>query len=255
MLSSAICGIAAIGATLSKVRPWPACGSMPFFAASAAAVGEPAQLGGARLALGMGIAAGVELDDRRAEARAPPRSAPDRLDEQADADAGARQLVDEIGEVVVLAGGVEPALGGPLLALFRDDAGGMRAVAQRDLEHLLGRRHLQVQRQVELGHQPGDVGVGDVAAVLAQVRGDPVGAGLGGEQAARDRVGMLAAARVADRRDMVDVDAEAKFARHEAATSSEADEPKPDIMMRSRVETGSSKAARLSATIAPVRHR
>ena len=32
--------------------------------------------------------------------------------------------------------------------------------------------------QVELALEPGDVGIGDVAAVLAQVRGDAVGAGL-----------------------------------------------------------------------------
>src|SRR4051812_21057781 len=36
MLSSTICGIAAMGTTLSKVRPCPACGSMPFLTASAA---------------------------------------------------------------------------------------------------------------------------------------------------------------------------------------------------------------------------
>src|SRR3546814_8952832 len=35
ILSSASCGMAAMGPTLSNVRPWPACGSMPFFAASA----------------------------------------------------------------------------------------------------------------------------------------------------------------------------------------------------------------------------
>ena len=41
---------------------------MPFLAASAAAVGDALQLGGALLALDMGVAAGVEFDDRRAEA-------------------------------------------------------------------------------------------------------------------------------------------------------------------------------------------
>ena len=87
--------------------------------------------------------------------------------------------------MVVLPGGVEPALGRALLALLGDDAGGVRAVAQRDREHLLGRRHLEVQRQVDLGHQPVDVVVGDVAAVLAQVGGDAVGAGLGGHDARR----------------------------------------------------------------------
>ena len=67
MLSSAICGMAATGSTLSKVRPWPAWGSMPFLTASAAAVGDALQLVGRVLAFGMGVAAGVELDDRRAE--------------------------------------------------------------------------------------------------------------------------------------------------------------------------------------------
>ena len=52
--------------------------------------------------------------------------------------------------------------------------------------------------------------VGDVPPVLAQVRGDPVGAGLGGDDRGAHRVGMIAAARVPDRRDMVDIDAEAE---------------------------------------------
>ena len=85
----------------------------------------------------------------------------------------------------MLAGGVEPAFGRALLALLGNDAGGVRPVRERDLEHLLGRRHLQVQRQVDLGHQPVDVVVGDVPPVLAQVRGDAVGAGLGGDDARR----------------------------------------------------------------------
>ena len=67
MLSSASWGMAATGATLSKVRPWPAWGSMPFLTRERGGVGDAAQLGGARLALDMGVAAGVELDDRRAE--------------------------------------------------------------------------------------------------------------------------------------------------------------------------------------------
>ena len=90
---------------------------------------------------------------------------------------GVAQPLDERLQRLELPGGIEPALGGPLLALFGDDAGGVRAVGERDRQHLLGRRHLQVQRQVDLGHQPVDVVVGDVAPVLAQVGGDAVGAG------------------------------------------------------------------------------
>ena len=83
-------------------------------------------------------------------------------------------------------------------------------MAKRDLQHLLGRRHFEVQRQVDLGHQPVDVAVGDVAPVFAQVRGDAVGAGFGGHDRGADRIGMIAAARVPDGRDVVDIDAEAK---------------------------------------------
>ena len=76
----------------------------------------------------------------------------------------------------MLAGGVEPAFGGALLAPFGDDAGGVRLVAQRDLQHFLGRRHFEVERQVGRRLDPGEVVVADVAAVFAQVRGDPVAA-------------------------------------------------------------------------------
>ncbi len=119
------------------------------------------------------------------------------------------KLVDIISEMIVLPRGVEPAFGGALLALFGDDAGGVRLMAKRDGEHLLGRRHFEVQRQVDLGHQPVDVIVGDVAAVFAKVRGDAVGAGLGRHDRGANRIGMVPAARVPDGRDVVDVDAEA----------------------------------------------
>ena len=46
----------------------------------------------------------------------------------------------------MLARRVEPALGRPLLALLGHDAGGVRAVAERDIDHLLGRRHLEIER-------------------------------------------------------------------------------------------------------------
>ena len=63
---------------------------------------------------------------------------------------------------------------------------------------------------VELARQAVDVGVGDVAAILAQMGGDAVGAGRCGEPRGAHRIGMLAAARVADGGDVIDVDAEAQ---------------------------------------------
>ena len=51
---------------------------MPFFAAERGGVGEAAELGRALLAVEMGVAAGVELDDRRAEPDRRLDLAPDR---------------------------------------------------------------------------------------------------------------------------------------------------------------------------------
>ena len=50
-----------------------------------------------------------------------------------------------------------------------------------------------------------------MAAVFAEVGGDAVGAGLGGEDRGADRIGKVAAARVPDGRDMVDIDAEPEY--------------------------------------------
>ncbi len=112
---------------------------------------------------------------------------------------------------------VEPAFGGAFLALLGDDAGGVRAVLESDCEHFLGRRHFEVQREVDLGHQPVDVGIRNVPPILAQMGGDPVRASVGGDMRRAHRVGMIAAARVPDGRDMVDIDAEAEPLGHAAA--------------------------------------
>jgi hypothetical protein len=150
----------------------------------------------------------VELDHRRAEPQRGFELALVGSDEQADADAGVLEPRDDRLQVVVLPGGVEPTLGGALLALLGHDAGRMRAVPERDLDHLVGRRHLEVERQVGGFLDAPQVLVADVAAVVAQVRGDAVAADAGDDLGGAHRIGMVAAARVADRGDVIDVDAE-----------------------------------------------
>jgi len=86
----------------------------------------------------------------------------------------------------------------------------MRLVLEGDAQHFLRRRHFQVQRHVERRHQHRDILVADMAAILAQMRGDAVGAGLHRQQRGLDRIGMFAAPRVADRRHMVDIDPQAQ---------------------------------------------
>jgi hypothetical protein len=108
----------------------------------------------------------------------------------------------------MLGSSVEAAFRGPFLALFGDEAAGMRAVTKGDGEHLVGRGHLQVERQMRFGREAVDIGIADVAAVFTQMRRDAVGACLGSDACGTDRIGMRPAPGVTDRRDVVDIYAE-----------------------------------------------
>ena len=110
----------------------------------------------------------------------------------------------------LLAGHVEPAFGGALSAPLRHQARRMRLGPHRNRNHVVGRRHFEIQRLVDFGLQPGDVIVADMPAILAQMRGDAVGTGGYREPGRAHRIGMAAAARVADGGDMIDVDAKAQ---------------------------------------------
>src|SRR5690606_19343263 len=94
-------------------------------------VSEAPELGRARLAFAMRVATGVKLDDGRLQTHRRLDLARIGLDEEADADARVRKARDDGCEMIVLPCGIEPALGRTLLALFRDNAGSVRRVAQR----------------------------------------------------------------------------------------------------------------------------
>ena len=119
------------------------------------------------------------------------------------------ELADRRAQRLALPRGIEAALGGALGAPLGHDAGGVRAQLAGDLHHLRRRRHFEVERLVDVGFEPGDIVVDDVAAILAQMRGDAVGAGGNRDLGGFHRIGMPPAARVAHGRDVIDVDAEA----------------------------------------------
>ena len=154
--------------------------------------------------------AGVNFDHRRAGLGGGLDLLLIGCDEQRHADAGGLQFGDDRHEMIVLTHDIESAFGRHLLPPLRDNAGSMRARFQRDVDHLARRRHLEIQRLGELRLEPRDVVVADMAAVLAQVRRDAVGAGLDRKQRSLHGIGMASAARVADGRDVIDVDAEAE---------------------------------------------
>src|SRR5262245_20082189 len=166
--------------------------------------------------------AGVDLDDRRPDRDR--RLDLPRLggDEQRHADAGVLEPRDHGDERVVLTGDVEAAFGRALLAPLGHETGGVRFRLHRDGNHFLGRGHLEIERLGDLSLEARHILVADVPAVLAQMRSDAVGAGLDRDQRGPHRIGMPAAARVTDSRDVIDVDAETDhaFTRSAAATTS-----------------------------------
>ena len=76
MLSSASCGMAAMGCDIVEGQAVAGMRLDAVLDRQRGAIGDALQFGGLLLALDMGVAAGVELDDRRAEADRRPRSAP-----------------------------------------------------------------------------------------------------------------------------------------------------------------------------------
>ena len=111
------------------------------------------------------------------------------IDEERDPDASIQEAPHHRRERVMAARRVEPALGGNLLPALRHDAAGVRPGADRDGGHFLRRRHLKVERRVDLRHDPADILVADVPAVLAQMRGNAIGARLDGNLRRADRIG------------------------------------------------------------------
>ena len=89
----------------------------------------------------------------------------------------------------------------------------MRGDQGRYVQHLIGRGHLEIERLGNRRLQPRHVRVLNMAAVLAQMRGDSIGARLDGQQRGAKRVWPRPTARVTDRRHMVNIHAKTQW-RH-----------------------------------------
>ncbi len=177
-------------------------------------VGQASQfrVAGIRVALVMGVAigAGVEFDDRCAIRWAGLDLRAVGGNEDRHTAPRVAQRCNEMGQFVFLPRDLETAFGRPFLALFRHDADGVRSVAQRDGLHLGRCGHLEVERDGQDLGQPFDIPVRDVAAILAQMRGNSVGSGLLRQKRSADWVRKGGAAGVPDRGHVVDVDAESE---------------------------------------------
>ena len=97
-------------------------------------------------------------------------------DKQRDADAGRGELPTAARS----ASRCPTASSPPSVVRSCRRSGTMQAACGRlagDVHHLAGRRHFQIERLGDARLQPRDIVVDDMAAILAQMRGDAVGAG------------------------------------------------------------------------------
>jgi hypothetical protein len=81
-------------------------------------------------------------------------------------------------------------------------------VTKRDREHLVRRRHFEVEWTRQFGLEPRDIAIRDVPTIFTKVRGDAVGPRLDGEMRRPERIGMPPATRIPDRGNVIDIDPE-----------------------------------------------
>ena len=124
-----------------------------------------------------------------------------------DADAVLRERSARVGDPLLLRGDVEAAFGRELLAPLRHQAAIGGPVLDRELDHRVRHGHLEIDARLHGAQQDVDVARLNVAPVFAQVHGDAVRARLLGDQSRRDGVGIARVARLAQCRDVIDVDA------------------------------------------------
>ena len=130
-----------------------------------------------------------------------------RLNEERHPNARIFQCTTVAGQMIVQARRVQTAFGGHFLALLRNDTGRMRAMPEGDVQHLLGRGHFEVQRQINFPGQAFDIGIGNMPAVFPQMCRDTVRTGFSRHTSRAHRVRVRPSTRIPDRRHMIDIHA------------------------------------------------
>jgi hypothetical protein len=120
------------------------------------------------------------------------------------------ELMHDRSKLFALAGRVEAPFGRSFRPFFRHEAYRVRPGLERDADHFLRRRHLQIERFVQFRLQPRDVVVANMPAIFAQMSRDAVAAGRDRELGCTHRIGMTPAAGIADSCNVIDIDAKAQ---------------------------------------------
>jgi hypothetical protein len=88
---------------------------------------------------------------------------------------------------------VQTTFGRPLLTTFRHQANRMRPMPQGNLEHFLGRSHLEIERALDARHEQFDVGVPDMPPVFPQMGRNSICPSRLCNSGSAQRIGMIPA--------------------------------------------------------------
>ena len=110
--------------------------------------------------------------------------------------------------MIALSGHVETALGREFLAFLGNEAHVARTDTLRDRDHLVGHGHLEIHMRAHDLVDFIEIVILDMPAILAQVHGNAIGAGVLGNVRSLGRTRVARAARLPQRRDVIDIHAE-----------------------------------------------
>jgi hypothetical protein len=130
------------------------------------------------------------------------------VDEEARPNAFALEPLNGALDRAAAGGKIEATLGRELSATLGNEGHLVGTQARSDGEHFIGARHLEVEHRTDRRPDPLDISIVDVPPVLAEVGGDAIGAGFLARERDLHRVGFRGAARLPNRRDVIDVDVE-----------------------------------------------
>jgi len=151
------------------------------------------------------ISTGVKLDRYGTEVARSRHDVHIRVDEETRANADRRQLLDGRSQCLWASCHVQAAFRRDFFAPLRDERDLVGTQATRDHDHFRGTCHFEVEHRPDCSLQPLYVVVLDVATILAQMRGDAVGAGVLAFGRRENGIRLDGATRLAKRRNVVDV--------------------------------------------------
>src|SRR5215211_325442 len=160
----------------------------------------------------LGKSPGMELDELCADACGGFDLRRLRGNKQTNFDTGSIHAFAGVAERLPLGGDFQAAFGGNFLPPFGNDADDVGFYLEGDSNDLRRIRHFEIEPGLDGAADVPTVAIEDMAAIFAQMNGNPVGAGLFAEARGRQRVrfaGIAAAIPgLADGSDVIDIDAE-----------------------------------------------